>query len=169
MATKDGEEGRGGLIVDAFVQSVNDDDTRNVGRGEGIHNQVVELGNERVLCYGGFLFDHPNDLVSKGGVPTCELVPEGGKDVFELLPVEVIPRAEETGTEDPSLCDHPGKCLGDGGFSCSCQSVKPEDVPVPGILSPSHYLIEDGLSSPGEAGIVVAGLVSGVVHRIQLL
>ena len=126
------------------------------------------MRDERVSRYGGVPFDHPNDLVSKRVIPACELVGEGREDVLELLPVEVIPRAEETGTEGPSLCGHPRKCLGNGGFSCSCQSVEPEDMPVLRISSPSHHLVENGLSSSGEALIMVAGLVSGVVHGIQL-
>ena len=110
--------------------------------------------------------DDLKDSGSKRGVSTCELVGEGGEDIFKLLPVEVIPRAEEAGTERPSLCDHFGKSLGNGGFPGSCQSVKPEYVSLLWILGPSHYLFEDGLSSPGEAGIVVTDLVSGVVHGI---
>ena len=114
MTTEDREEGRGGLIVDAFIQSVHDDDTGNGGRREGVYDQVFELRNERVACHGRVPLDYTNDLVSKRGEPTCELVGEGREDVLELLPVEVVPRAEKASAEHPCLCNHPGKCLSDG-------------------------------------------------------
>jgi len=42
-ATKDGEDCGGGLIFDALVQGVYDDDARDVHERERIHDQVLEL------------------------------------------------------------------------------------------------------------------------------
>ena len=158
------------MIVGTLVQGIYDDDARNVGGGEGVDDQNLELRHERVLCHGRVLFDNPNDMASERGVPTCELVRDCGEDVPELLSFEVIPGAEEARAEVDgfTLCNRFGECLGDGRFSCSGQPVEPEDVSVLLIFGPAHYPIKDGLPSPAKTGIVVTSLVSCVVYGAQL-
>jgi hypothetical protein len=56
---------------------------------------------------GGISLDDRDDVGSEVGVVACKLVSKGGEDVFELLPVKVIPRAEEAGTKETLL----GNCL----------------------------------------------------------
>ena len=41
-----------------------------------------------------------NDMPSKVGIAACKLVCKGGKDVFELPSVEVLPGAEKAGTKE---------------------------------------------------------------------
>ena len=107
-------------------------------------------------------------MASKGRVSACELVCKRGEDVLEFPPVEVIPRAEETGAKDLSPGNHFRERLGDGRLSCSCQPVEPKDVFVLRIFGPLHDIIEDGFSSPSKAGVMMTSLVSCVAHRFQL-
>ena len=128
VTTDDGEEGGGGLIVDTLVQSIYHDNARNFGGGQRINDQVLELGYERTLCHGWILVDDPDDVISEFRIPACELVRKRGENIFQLPSIEVIPRAEEAGTEGPGLGDHFGEGLGDGRLSCSRQPVEPEDA-----------------------------------------
>ena len=48
---------------------------------------------------GWVLLDNPDNVASEVGVITCKLICKGGKDVFELPSVEVIPGTEEAGTK----------------------------------------------------------------------
>ena len=107
-------------------------------------------------------------LRNEGYLLACELVRECGKDILEFLSVEVIPRTEEAGTEGTILCDSLGEGLGNGRLPCSGQPVEPEDVSLLWISSPSHYSVEDRLSGPAEARVVVTSLVSSVIHGTQL-
>ena len=168
VTTEDGEESRGGLVVDAFIQSVDYDDARNASGGERVDNQVFELRYERVACHGGVLLYGSDDPASKRGVLACKLVRECGKDILEFLSVEVIPRTEEAGTEGTILRDSLGEGLGDGRLSGPSQPVEPEDVSFLWISSPSHYSSEDSLSGPEEARVVVTSLVSSIIHGTQL-
>ena len=107
-------------------------------------------------------------MASKGRVSACKLVCEGGENVLEFPPVEVISGAEEAGTEDASLGDHTRERLSDGRLPCSCQPVEPEYVSVLWIFGPSHDPIEDGFSSAAKAGVMMASLVSCIAYRFQL-
>ena len=107
-------------------------------------------------------------MTSKSGVSACELVRERGENVLELPPVEIISRTKEAGTENAYLGGTAGERLGDGRLSGSCQSIEPENVSVLWVFGPSHDPIEDGLSSPAKAGVMMTSFVSCAVHRIQL-
>ena len=107
-----------------------------------------------------------SSLIPKYRVTARELVRECRKYVLEFLSIEVIPGAEEACTKNPILRGHSGERLCDGRFSGSRQTIEPEDVPILRIIDPSHNTIEDRLPSPLEARVMVAGLVSRVVHRI---
>ena len=52
------------------------------------------------MGYGGVILDGSDDLVSKLGVMACKLVCKGGKDILELLLVEVISGAEKACTKE---------------------------------------------------------------------
>ena len=93
---------------------------------------------------------------------------ERGENVLEFPPVEVIPGAEEAGTEDSSLRRRFGEGLSNGRLPSSCQPVEPEDVFVLWILGPLHDPVEDGFSSPAKAGVMMTSFVSCVEHGIQL-
>ena len=105
-------------------------------------------------------------MASKCGVSARELVCEGGEYILQFPPVEVIPRAEEAGPEDPSIGDHFGERLSDGRLSCSSKPVEPEYVSVLWVFGPSQDLIEDRLSSPGKALVMMTSLVSSGSHGI---
>ena len=107
-------------------------------------------------------------MTSECGVPACELVSEGGEDVLEFLSVEVVPGAEEACTEAPGFRYHFGERLGDRRLSGSCHPVEPEDVLFLWIVGLLHDAFEDSFSSPAEAGIVMAGLVSRASHGTQI-
>ena len=168
MATEDGEDGRGGLVVDTLVQGIYDDDARNIGGGQRVDDQILELRYERTLCHGRVLPDDLNNVAPKCRVPASELVCERGEYVFQFLSVEVISGAEEAGAEGSGLGDHFGERLSDGRLSCSRQPIEPEDVSVLRISGPLHDLFEDGLSSPAEAGVMMTTFISCVVHGVQL-
>ena len=120
------------------------------------------------MRHGRVLLYCLNDPSPEVGVPASELVRKRGKDVLEFLSVEVIPRAEEAGTECSILCNHFGECLGDCRLSGPSQAVEPEYVSFLWIFGPPHYAIEDGFSGPVEAPVVVASSMPCVLHRFKL-
>ena len=99
----------------------------------------------------------------------CKLVCKGGKDVLELPSVEVISGTEEASTEESLVGDCFRERLGYGRFPGAGQSVEPKYILVPRVCSPVHDVLEDGLSSSRKTFIVMASLVSGIAHRLQLL
>ena len=52
---------------------------------------------------GRIILEVGNNTTSKVGITACKLVCKGGEDIFELLPVEVIPGAEEASTKNSFL------------------------------------------------------------------
>jgi len=58
------------------------------------------------MGYSRVLLDNSNEGASEMGVMMCKLECKCGKDVFELLSVEVIPRAEEASTQHSLLDSH---------------------------------------------------------------
>ena len=93
---------------------------------------------------------------------------ERGENVLEFPPIEVIPGAEEAGTEDSGLRRRFGEGLSDGRLARSRQPIEPEDVFVLWILGPLHDPVEDGSSSSAKAGVMMTSFVSCVEHGIQL-
>ena len=75
------------------------------------------------MCEGRILLDDGDDVASKVGVTTCELVCEGRKDILELPSVEVITGTEKAGTENSLVGDCFRKRLGYCRFPSACQSV----------------------------------------------
>jgi hypothetical protein len=55
---------------------------------------------------GRVFLDTCDDIVSEVGVVACKLMCKGWKDVFEFSSVEVIPGAEEAGTEGSISSNH---------------------------------------------------------------
>ena len=97
--TQDGKDRRGWLIIDALVQRINNNDAWDAFLGKGFHKEVLELGNEGGVGYGGVLLDDVDDAVPEAGITACELVCKGRKDILEFPSVKVIPGTEEAGAE----------------------------------------------------------------------
>ena len=114
VSGKDRKNGGGGFFISAFVEGVDDDESRNAGSFEWANDDFLKLGTE------GFLSDlrvGPQDrkqLLSEFRVPVGELEGEGGEDVLDIAPVLKISRAEETRTELPIREAILGECLGNG-------------------------------------------------------
>ena len=96
---QDGKDGRGWLIVDTFVQRINDDDTCDVFLGEWFDKEVFELGDEGGVSFSGVPLDDVEYAVSKVGITACKLVCESWKDIFQLPSIEVIPGTEEASSK----------------------------------------------------------------------
>ena len=78
------------MIVDALVQRVDDNGTRDVFLREWLYEEVLELRDERGVSKGWVLLDGPDDAISEAGAPVCKLVRKGREDVFEFPSVKVV-------------------------------------------------------------------------------
>jgi hypothetical protein len=61
------------------------------------------------MSYGRVFLDGVDDVVSKVGITTGELVCKGWKDIFEFPSVKKIPGTEKAGAEESAI----GECSRD--------------------------------------------------------
>ena len=118
------------------------------------------------MCEGGVFLDDSDDVVSKVRVAACELVCKGGKDVLELPSVEVISGTEEASTEESLVGDCFRERLGYGRFPGARQSIQPKYILALRVPCPVCDVLEDRLSSPRKASIMMTSQVPGITYRL---
>ena len=140
---EDGQDRRSGLLVLAFVQSVDDDHRRNVGFLEGFDNQFSHLTIQRFVDESWIGMNQWDEGGSELGVSTCKLDRKSREDEVEVAPIREVPRTEERGSK-LTVCEHPF-CdrLGDGALPGPGQPVQPIDGRLVEIPCPDFDLVQD--------------------------
>ena len=143
QSPEDGQDRRSRLLIFTFVQSIDDNHSRELGFIEGLDNQlhlVIErfVGDVRVRLY------QQSEDRSKFGVPACELSSQCWEYELKVSPVLIIPRTEERRPEliacKQPLCD----CLRDRALPCSGKPVQPVDGGSVKILCPEFDTVQNG-------------------------